>query len=119
MRTTLLCRTAEQARALSESRSNERYLPDVELPERLKIRVLGGVEEQFMRSDLIFVAVPSSGLSEALAELVRQGGAPGAGGGALAEGLGPPGGTPPPPAVGGGVGAGRGAGGRAPPPPPG
>src|SRR4051794_23871632 len=95
MRTTLLCRTAEQARALDESRSNERYLPDVELPERLKIRVLGGVEEQFMRSDLIFVAVPSSGLSEALAELVRQGVSPGAGVVSLAKGLVPPDGTPP------------------------
>src|SRR4051794_21370924 len=95
MRTTLLCRTAEQARAMEESRSNERYLPDVALPERLKIRVLGGVDEQFLRSDLIFVAVPSSGLSDALAELRRQGVSPGAGVVSLAKGLVPPDGIPP------------------------
>jgi glycerol-3-phosphate dehydrogenase (NAD(P)+) len=95
MRTTLLCRTAEQARNLEEARENERYLAGVDLPERLKIRVLGGVEEQFRRSDLIFVAVPSSGLSDALAELVRQGVSPRAGIVSLAKGLVPPDGTPP------------------------
>jgi glycerol-3-phosphate dehydrogenase (NAD(P)+) len=95
MRTTLLCRTEEQARAMQESRSNERYLKDVELPERLKVRVLGGMDEQFARSDLIFVAVPSSGLSGAIEELVRQGVSPSAGIVSLAKGLVPPDGTPP------------------------
>ena len=95
MRTTLLCRTEEQARELEETRENKRYLEGVELPERLKIRTLGGVEEQFGRSDLIFVAVPSSGLSEALEELVRQGVSPRAGIVSLAKGLVPPDGTPP------------------------
>jgi glycerol-3-phosphate dehydrogenase (NAD(P)+) len=95
MRTTLLCRTAEQADAMEEARENKRYLPGVELPERLKVRVLGGVDEQFERSDLIFVAVPSSGLSEALAELVRQGVSPRAGIVSLAKGLVPPEGIPP------------------------
>jgi glycerol-3-phosphate dehydrogenase (NAD(P)+) len=95
IRTTLLCRTAEQAETIAAARENERYLPGVELPERLKIRVLGGVEEQFSRSDLIFVAVPSSGLREALAELVRQGISPRAGLVSLAKGLVPPDGTPP------------------------
>src|SRR3954454_19978596 len=95
MRTTLLCRTKEQAEAMAESRRNERYLPDVELPERLKVRVLGGVEQQFRRSDLIFVAVPSAGLSPALEELVRQGVSPHAGIVSLAKGLVPPDGTPP------------------------
>ena len=69
MRTTLLCRTEEQARELDEKRENEKYLSGVELPERLKIRVLGGVEDQFDRADLIFVAVPSAGLPGALDEL--------------------------------------------------
>jgi glycerol-3-phosphate dehydrogenase (NAD(P)+) len=95
MRTTLLCRTAEQAEALTDARENERYLSGVTLPDRLKVRVLGGVEEQFRRSDLIFIAVPSSGLSEALAEIVRQGVSPRAGLVSLAKGLVPPDGTPP------------------------
>ena len=95
MRTTLLCRTEEQAREMDEARENKRYLAGVELPERLKVRVLGGMEEQFRRSDLIFVAVPSSGLREALAELVRQGVSPRAGIVSLAKGLVPPDGTPP------------------------
>jgi glycerol-3-phosphate dehydrogenase (NAD(P)+) len=95
MRTTLLCRTGEQAREMEETRENKRYLPGVELPERLKVRALGGMDEQFRRSDLIFVAVPSSGLREALAELVRQGVSPRAGLVSLAKGLVPPDGTPP------------------------
>jgi glycerol-3-phosphate dehydrogenase (NAD(P)+) len=99
MRTTLLCRTEEQAREMQSERQNRRYLEGVELPERLKIRVLGGVDEQFQRADLIFVAVPSSGLSEALAELVRQGVSPRAGIVSLAKGLVPPDGTPPSVAV--------------------
>jgi glycerol-3-phosphate dehydrogenase (NAD(P)+) len=95
MRTTLLCRTEEQARALEEERENKRYLPGVALPERLKVRVLGAMDEQFARSDLIFVAVPSSGLSAALEELVRQGVSPRAGIVSLAKGLVPPDGVPP------------------------
>src|SRR3954449_11690059 len=95
MRTTLLCRTEEQAREMDEARANERYLPGEPLPERLKVRVLGGVEGQFDRSDLIFVAVPSSGLSAALDELVRQGVSPRAGIVSLAKGLVPPDGIPP------------------------
>src|SRR4051794_9748202 len=95
MRTTLLCRTREQAQELDRARENKRYLEGVELPERLKVRELGGVADQFRRSDLIFVAVPSSGLSEALEELVRQGVSPRAGIVSLAKGLVPPDGTPP------------------------
>src|SRR4051812_22447497 len=95
MRTTLLCRTREQAQELERARENKRYLEGVELPERLKVRELGGVADQFRRSDLIFVAVPSSGLSDALAELVRQGVSPRAGIVSLAKGLVPPDGTPP------------------------
>ena len=95
MRTTLLCRTAEQARTLLEERENKRYLGGVDLPERLKIRELGGIDEQFRRSDLIFIAVPSAGLSAALDELVRQGVSSRAGIVSLAKGLVPPDGTPP------------------------
>jgi glycerol-3-phosphate dehydrogenase (NAD(P)+) len=95
MRTTLLCRTDEQAFELERERENKRYLEGIELPERLKIRVLGAFSDQFRRSDLIFVAVPSSGLSDALAELVRQGVSRRAGIVSLAKGLVPPDGTPP------------------------
>ncbi len=95
VRTTLLCRTKEQADAMSASRENERYLSGVRLPDRLKIRVLGGVDDQFRRADLIFVAVPSAGLSEAIAQISRQGIASRAGIVSLAKGLVPPDGTPP------------------------
>ena len=95
LRTTLLCRTVAQADELDSAGENKKYLEGVQLPERLKIRVLGGVEDQFRRADLIFVAVPSKGLSEALAELRRQGVAGGAGVVSLAKGLVPPDGIPP------------------------
>ena len=95
MRTTLLCRTAEQAAELEEKRQNEKYLPGVDLPERLKVRVLGGRDDQFDRTDLIFVAVPSSGLVEALSEITRQSVSSRAGIVSLAKGLLPPNGMPP------------------------
>ena len=95
VRTTLLCRSAEQATELSERRENARYLPGVELPRELKVRPFGGVPEQFQRVDLVFLAVPSRGLREAVAELERQGVARGAGIVSLAKGLVPPEGTPP------------------------
>src|SRR5256714_12927937 len=95
VRTTLLCRTAEQAERVTASRENERYLPGIRLPDRLKIRKLGGRDDQFHRSDLVFVAVPSPGIDAAIAELGRQGVARGAGVVSLAKGLVPPDGTPP------------------------
>lgn len=95
LRTTLLCRTEEQARLLLDRGQNEHYLPGVDLPERLKVRVLGGREEQFHRADLVFLAVPSAGLAAAVDELVRQGVARGTGVVSLAKGLVPPDGTPP------------------------
>ena len=95
LRTTLLCRTDEQVRQLSDAGQNERYLPGVELPERLKVRLLGAHDDQFHRADLVFLAVPSAGLAPAVAELVRQGVARQAGIVSLAKGLVPPEGTPP------------------------
>lgn len=95
LRTTLLCRTAEQAERLGAARENERYLPGVALPDRLKVRVLGARGEQFRRADLVFVAVPSSALGGAIEELRRQGVAAGAGVVSLSKGLVPPDGTPP------------------------
>jgi glycerol-3-phosphate dehydrogenase (NAD(P)+) len=95
VRTTLLCRTEEQATLLEETRENARYLPGVELPERLKVRVLGARDDQFERVDLIFVAVPSAGLVEALAQINRQAVSSRAGIVSLAKGLLPPDGMPP------------------------
>lgn len=95
VRTTLLCRTEEQARALREGRENERYLSGVTLPDRLRVGVLGADDHQFDRADLVFVAVPSAGLPGALDELTRQGVPQQAGIVSLAKGLLPPDGTPP------------------------
>jgi glycerol-3-phosphate dehydrogenase (NAD(P)+) len=95
LRTTLLCRTEEQATRLAASHENGRYLAGVELPEALKIRVLGAREDQFHRADLVFLAVPSAGLSEAMAELVRQGVPSGTAVISLAKGLVPPNGAGP------------------------
>ena len=95
VRTTLLCRTAEQAQRMVAHRENERYLPGVRLPDRLKVRTLGGRDDQFHRADLVFVAVPSQGIDAAIAELTRQGVARHAGVVSLAKGLVPPDGTPP------------------------
>jgi glycerol-3-phosphate dehydrogenase (NAD(P)+) len=95
VRTTLLCRTAEQAERVARERENGRYLPGVVLPERLRIDSLGSGDDQFGRSDLVFLAVPSAGLDGALSELRRQGVSRRAGIVSLAKGLVPPAGTPP------------------------
>ena len=95
VRTTLLCRTEAQAAELDERRENERYLPGVELPRDLKVRALGAHDDQFHRADLVFLAVPSKGLAQAVVELERQGVASRAGVVSLAKGLVPPDGTPP------------------------
>jgi glycerol-3-phosphate dehydrogenase (NAD(P)+) len=95
LRTTLLCRTRDQADELAQAHENARYLPGVSLPERLKVRTLGNRNDQFHRADLVLLAVPSSGLGEAFVELGRQGVAPAAWVVSLAKGLVPPDGTPP------------------------
>jgi len=95
VRTTLLCRTEEQAHALTETRENKRYLPGVELPAALKVRTFGAHDDQFRRPDLVFLAVPSKGLGEAIAEIERLGLSPQAGMVSLAKGLVPSDGTPP------------------------
>jgi glycerol-3-phosphate dehydrogenase (NAD(P)+) len=93
--TTLLSRTPEQAEELERKRENERYLPGVELPRELKIRPLGSRPDQFARPDLVFLAVPSAGLGEALEELRSLGVSERAGVVSLAKGLVPPDGRPP------------------------
>lgn len=59
------------------------------------MRALGAREDQFARADLVFLAVPSAGLGQAIAELERQGVSRRAGLVSLAKGLVPPDGTPP------------------------
>ena len=95
VRTTLLCRTGEQAELLQAARENQRYLPGVDLPAGLKVRAFGVGGDQFQRPDLVFLAVPSKGLTEALAEMSRLGVADSAGVVSLAKGLVPPDGIPP------------------------
>jgi len=93
--TTLLCRTAEQAATLTEDEENRHYLPGVPLPQTLKVRSLAARGEHFDRPDLVFLAVPSRGLGEALAEIERLGVPKTAGVVSLAKGLVWPDGTPP------------------------
>jgi glycerol-3-phosphate dehydrogenase (NAD(P)+) len=95
VRTTLLARTDEQADELRTAAVNERYLSGVELPRELKIRAFGKRSDQFARPDLVFLAVPSKGLGEALDELRRLGVSEQAGVVSLAKGLVPPDGRPP------------------------
>lgn len=95
VRTTLLCRTAEQVTALAGAEENARYLPGVPLPPALKVREFGSRDDQFHRADLIFLAVPSRGLGEALGRIEALGIADSAGIVSLAKGLVSPGGTPP------------------------
>jgi len=90
IRTTLLCRTAEQARELGDAHHNERYLPGVELPRELRVRPLAAAHDQLARSDLVFLAVPSKLLPDALAELAGMGVSERAGIVSLAKGLVPP-----------------------------
>jgi glycerol-3-phosphate dehydrogenase (NAD(P)+) len=95
VRTTLLCRTEEQAAELAQKRENEHYLEGIELPRDLRIRAFGDREDQFARPDLLLLAVPSKGLGEALDELRRVGVSERAGIVSLAKGLVPPDGTAP------------------------
>ena len=95
VRTTLLCRTAEQARELAATGENARYLPDVTLPKGLEIGAFEDGADHLRRDDLLFLAVPSKGMGEALGELVRMGVAETTGVVSLAKGLVPPDGIPP------------------------
>jgi glycerol-3-phosphate dehydrogenase (NAD(P)+) len=95
IRTTLLCRTADQAERLENARENHRYLPDVQLPRDLKVRAIGAHPEQFARSDLVFLAVPSKHITEAVEELGKLAVSERAGVVSLAKGLLPPDGAAP------------------------
>src|SRR3954462_7335835 len=66
LRTTLLTRTAEQARRLAAEREDTTYLPGVELPRSLNVE---HVDAGLGRADLVFLGVPSRGLDRVIAEL--------------------------------------------------
>ena len=59
------CRSREQAQALREVRENERYLPGVELPER--VRPCHAAELELAVHDFVCFAVPARDLPAALA----------------------------------------------------
>ena len=58
------CRTEEQAEEMTESRTNERYLPGVQLPDSLKVKRASEMELAGM--DLVCLGVPSKGLPAAV-----------------------------------------------------
>jgi glycerol-3-phosphate dehydrogenase (NAD(P)+) len=95
VRTTLLCRTEEQARELEAARENHHYLPGLELPRELRVRSFGDSDDPFSRADLVLLAVPSNGLAEALEQLQHAGVSERAGIVSLAKGLVPPDGAAP------------------------
>ncbi len=87
LRVTLHTRSPEQAALLLSERENKRYLPGVELPAQLSVEPsLANIG----RADLIFLAVPSSALAEAIASLAGAGISPRAGVVSAAKGLVPP-----------------------------
>jgi glycerol-3-phosphate dehydrogenase (NAD(P)+) len=59
------CRTPEQVAELAESRVNQTYLPDVELPEAIK--VLRASELELAGHDLICLAVPARSVPSVMA----------------------------------------------------
>jgi glycerol-3-phosphate dehydrogenase (NAD(P)+) len=95
LRTTLLTRGPEQAAELARTRQNERYLPSVELPRDLRVHALGVEADDLGKADLVFVAVPSKAIANAVAEIIHLGMSERAGIVSLAKGLVPPDGTPP------------------------
>jgi 1-acyl-sn-glycerol-3-phosphate acyltransferase len=59
------CRTREQAVAVAAARENERYLPEVQLPE--EVRVLRAADLKLEGHDIVCLAVPAKALPAVLA----------------------------------------------------
>jgi glycerol-3-phosphate dehydrogenase len=59
------CRTAEQAAAIADSRENSAYLPDVKLPE--SVRVVRAADLELGGHDLVCFAVPAKSLPAVIA----------------------------------------------------
>jgi len=64
------CRTAEQVTALERKRRNERYLPEVTLPDA--IRVLTAAELDVAAADVVCLAVPTRSLPAAMATVADR-----------------------------------------------
>jgi glycerol-3-phosphate dehydrogenase (NAD(P)+) len=104
LRTTLQTRTPDQAQRLAEERSNEQYLPGVELPRELRVE---DVSAGLSRADYVFLGVPSRGLDEVIASLDAGSLPPRAAVVSLAKGLVPPDGVAPTALLRSRLGAGR------------
>jgi glycerol-3-phosphate dehydrogenase (NAD(P)+) len=91
-RVTLQTRTVEQATLLAESRENAKYLAGVELPPSLRIDPVGS---GLARADFMFLAVPSTALSEVASELAAAGLGRRSAAVSLCKGLVPPDGATP------------------------
>ncbi len=92
LRTTLQTRTSEQAQTIDGARTNELYLPGVQLPAELRVEAAAaGVA----RAELVFLAVPSSDLGELIEGLAGSGLGRRTAIVSVAKGLVPPDGTPP------------------------
>ncbi len=59
------CRTADQANDIALSGRNDEYLPDIDLPE--SIRVMRAADLELSRHDIVAFAVPSAALPSAVA----------------------------------------------------
>ncbi|HXR28306.1 MAG TPA: NAD(P)H-dependent glycerol-3-phosphate dehydrogenase [Solirubrobacteraceae bacterium] len=92
LRTTLQTRTAEQAVVLEREHENRFYLPGVELPASLRIEPASA---GLARADYVFLAVPSHGLAEVIANLSAAGLGSRTAVVSVAKGLVPPEGLPP------------------------
>ena len=92
LRVALQARTPEQAERMNETRTNEAYLPGVELPRELRIEPASA---GLQRSEYVFLGVPSRGLKDVIANLGAAGLQPRAAVVSLAKGLVPPDGIPP------------------------
>jgi glycerol-3-phosphate dehydrogenase (NAD(P)+) len=103
-RTTLQTRTPQQAAELTRARVNERYLPDVRLPDELRIEA---AELGLGRADYVFLGVPSNGLDRVIADLRPAGLRPRTPVISLAKGLVPPFGVAPTRLLTGALGAER------------
>lgn len=65
----LLARDAAQAKQMHTARLNSRYLPDVFLPQSLKIEQGDAGQASAMTADLYVIATPMAGLSKSLRDL--------------------------------------------------
>jgi 1-acyl-sn-glycerol-3-phosphate acyltransferase len=64
------CRTAEQAAELEETRTNERYLPGIDLPEAMQVKRAADIELAGL--DLVCLAVPSKSLPAAVGQIADR-----------------------------------------------